>query len=71
MEWTLAVPRQVTERLVGRYADATPVEKSAILDESAEAERLTSSSRSQGVAAGCGGTATAAGVADPDLEVLA
>jgi hypothetical protein len=44
MEWTLAVPRQVTERLVGRYAGATPVEKSAILDESAE--RLTSSSRS-------------------------
>jgi hypothetical protein len=45
MEWTLAVPRQVTERLVCRYAEATRVEKSAILDESAEAERLTSRSR--------------------------
>jgi hypothetical protein len=46
MEWTLAVPRQVTERLVGRYAEAARVEKSAILDESAEAERQTSRSRS-------------------------
>ena len=46
MEGTLAVPRQVTERLVGRDARGHPVEKSAILDESAEAERLTSSSRS-------------------------
>jgi hypothetical protein len=36
MEWTLAVRRQVTERLVGRYAKATRAEKSAILDELAE-----------------------------------
>jgi hypothetical protein len=36
MEWTLAVRRQVTERLVGKYAKATRAEKTAILDELAE-----------------------------------
>jgi len=36
MEFTLAVRRQVTDRLVGRYAKATRAEKTAILDELAE-----------------------------------
>ena len=36
MEFTLAVRRQVTGRLVGRYAKATRPEKAAILDELAE-----------------------------------
>jgi Integrase core domain len=36
MELTLAVRRQVTERLVARYQKATRAEKSAILDELAE-----------------------------------
>jgi transposase InsO family protein len=36
MELTLAVRRQVTDRLVGRYAKATRAEKTAILDELAE-----------------------------------
>jgi hypothetical protein len=46
MEWTLAMRRQVTERLASTFAMATGVEKSAILDELAEAERQTSRSRS-------------------------
>lgn len=36
MEFTLGVRRQVTARLVGRYAKATRAEKTAILDELAE-----------------------------------
>lgn len=36
MEFTLAVRRQVTDRLVARYQKATRVEKSAILDELAD-----------------------------------
>lgn len=36
MELTLAVRRQVTDRLVGRYAKASRAEKTAILDELAE-----------------------------------
>ena len=36
MELTLAAKRQVTDRLVGRYAKATRVEKSAILDQLCE-----------------------------------
>jgi hypothetical protein len=36
MEFTLAVRRQVTDRLVARYQKATRIEKSAILDELAD-----------------------------------
>jgi hypothetical protein len=36
MEWRLAVRRQVTDRLLGKYAKATRAEKTAILDELAE-----------------------------------
>ena len=36
MEWTLAIRRQLTDRLVGKYVKATGAEKSAILDELAD-----------------------------------